>query len=178
MDLLYLPHGQFGHKAYKYALSLVNVASCYKAAKPLKSKSADETAKAFAASTKKRQLTWPSTLMVDDGYECKGTVRMLTSNHSVESFNHWLAERTFHGQVQELESGRKKRKWVRNLQVVVADMNLAPQMRLTGLAPLQAISLQRVDLVVGLCCYQRGRSQAKARHKCLSFEPSRCFMYM
>ena len=78
-DLLYLPHGRFGHKTYKYALTLVDIASRYKAAKPLMSKSADETAKVFASVYKKRQLTWPSTLMVDNGYECKGTVSMLMS---------------------------------------------------------------------------------------------------
>ena len=70
-DLLFLPHDLVGRKPYKYALTLVDVASRYKAARPLTSKLADEVAKAFVAICKGGPLTWPQTLMVDDGHEFK-----------------------------------------------------------------------------------------------------------
>ena len=48
-DLLFLPHDKLPHgrKVYKYALTVVDVASCYKAAEPLTSKESDEVLKAF-----------------------------------------------------------------------------------------------------------------------------------
>ena len=47
-DLLYLPHDRAGRRTYKYALTLVDIASRYNGARPLVSKTADEAAKAFA----------------------------------------------------------------------------------------------------------------------------------
>ena len=48
-DLLYLPHDKLprGRKVFKYALTVVDVASRYKEAEPLTSKISDEVAKAF-----------------------------------------------------------------------------------------------------------------------------------
>ena len=48
-DLLFLPHDKLPHgrKVYKYALTVVDVASRYKAAEPLTSKESDEVSKAF-----------------------------------------------------------------------------------------------------------------------------------
>ena len=113
-DLLFLPHDRVGRKIYKYALTLVDVASRYKAARPLMSKFADEVAKAFTSIYKDGPLAWPSTLMVDDGHEFKGVVSTLMSKHGarirraqpghhrsqafVESFNRRLAERLFRKQ--------------------------------------------------------------------------------
>ena len=71
-DLLFLPHDRVGRKTYKYALTLVDVCSRYKAARLLTSKLADEVAKAFTAIYKDGPLTWPKALMVDDGHEFKG----------------------------------------------------------------------------------------------------------
>ena len=48
-DLLFLPHDRVGRKTYKYALTLADVASRYKAAMPLTSKLANEVAAAFTA---------------------------------------------------------------------------------------------------------------------------------
>ena len=61
----------------------MDVASRYKAARPLTSKLADETAKAFASIYKTGPLTWPKTLMVDDGHEFEGAVSSIMSKHGV-----------------------------------------------------------------------------------------------
>ena len=49
-DLLLLPHDKLprGKKVYKYALTVVDVASRYKAAEPLTSKESDEVSRGFA----------------------------------------------------------------------------------------------------------------------------------
>ena len=116
-DLLFLPHDKIGRKTYKYALTLVDVASHYKAAMPLTSKLAKEVATTFAAIYTGGLLTWPKTLMVDDGHEFKGEVTTLMSKHKVQvchaqpghhrsqafvvSFNRRLAERLFRKQAQQ-----------------------------------------------------------------------------
>ena len=82
-DLLFLPYDRLGRKTYKYALTLIDVASRYKAARPLTSKLADETAKAFTSIYKDGPLTWPSTLMLDDGHEFKGAVTTLMTKNGV-----------------------------------------------------------------------------------------------
>ena len=48
-DLLFLPHDRLprGRKVYKYALTVVDVASRFKAAEPLTSKESSEVSKAF-----------------------------------------------------------------------------------------------------------------------------------
>ena len=43
-DLLFLPHDKVGRRTYRYALSVVDVASRYKAAEPLATKEAKEVA--------------------------------------------------------------------------------------------------------------------------------------
>ena len=154
-DLLLLPHDQVGRKTYKYALTLVDAVSRYKAAMPLTSKLANEVAAAFTAIYKDGPLTWPKTLMVDDGHEFKGAVSTLMTKHGVtvrraqpghhrsqafvESFNRRLAERLFRNQAQqEPDTGRDSREWVEVLSTVVADMNDTVT-RMTGLPPVQAV---------------------------------------
>jgi len=75
-DLLFLPHDKLpcGRKAFKYALTVVDVASRYKEAEPLTSKSSDEVTKAFQAIYKRSLLTWPQMLQVDPGREFMGSV--------------------------------------------------------------------------------------------------------
>lgn len=162
-DLLFLPHDKFGRKTYKYALTLVDVASRYKAAMPLTSKLANEVATAFAAIYTGGPLTWPKALMIDDGHEFKGAVTTLMSKHEVqvrraqpghhrsqafvESFNRRLAERLFRKQAQqELDTGRDSREWVAVLPAVVADMNDTIT-RMTGLPPAKAIKMTKVPSV-------------------------------
>ena len=47
-DLLFLPHDKVGRRTYKYALTIVDVASCFKEAEPLTSKTAAEVADALS----------------------------------------------------------------------------------------------------------------------------------
>ena len=58
-DLLFLPHDKLprGRKIYKYALTVVDIASRYKKAEPLASKDSDEVAKAFQAIYRRNPLT-------------------------------------------------------------------------------------------------------------------------
>ena len=60
-DFLFLPHDKLPHgrKVYKYALTVVDVASRYKAAVPLTSKESDEVLKAFQGIYKRGPLKWP-----------------------------------------------------------------------------------------------------------------------
>ena len=119
-DLLYLPHDRLprGRKTYKYALTVVDVASRYKEAVPLTSKESAEVAKAFT-DIYKRVLKWPKLLQVDPGKEFMGEVNKLMKTHNVrirrgqtslhraqgivERFNRTLAEKLFgHQYAQEI----------------------------------------------------------------------------
>jgi len=69
VDLLFLPHDKLprGRNVFKYALTVVDVASRYKEAEPLTSKDSAEVAKAFHSIYKRSPLTWPQVLQVDPG---------------------------------------------------------------------------------------------------------------
>ena len=73
-DLLFLPHDKLpkGRKIYKYALTVVEVASRYKAAEPLVSKESDEVSRGFARIYRRGPLKWPQLLHVDPGREFMG----------------------------------------------------------------------------------------------------------
>ena len=110
-DLLFLLHDKRGRKIYKYALTVVDVASRYKEAEPLTSKDSAEVAKAFQSIYRRSPLTWPQMLQVDPGCEFMGSVIKEMENHKtyirrgrteihrdqaiVERFNRTLAERLF-----------------------------------------------------------------------------------
>ena len=80
-DLLFLPHDRVGRKTYKYALTVVDVASRYKEAEPLTSKGAAEVADALSRIYKRGPLTWPKMLQVDPGREFMGAVSQLLARH-------------------------------------------------------------------------------------------------
>ena len=63
-DFLFLPHDKLPHgrKVYKYALTVVDVASRYKAAEPLTSKESDEVSKAFQRIYKKGAFEMTTTV--------------------------------------------------------------------------------------------------------------------
>ena len=112
-DLLFLPCDKLPHgrKVYKYALTVVDVASRYKAAEPLTSKESDEVSKAFQRIYKRGPLKWPQLLQVDPGHEFMGSVTKVMQNNKtsiccgrteihrdqaiLERFNRTLAERLF-----------------------------------------------------------------------------------
>ena len=143
-DLLSLLHYKLprGKKIYKYALTVVDIASRYKEAEPLTSKNSDEVAKAFQSIYKRSPLTWPNMLQVDPGREFMGAVTKEMEKHKtfirrgrteihrdqaiVERFNRTLAERLFgHQYAVEmlLPEGKRSTEWVKRLPDVVGALN-------------------------------------------------------
>ena len=141
-DLLFLPHDKLRRKIYKYALTVVDIASRYKEAEPLTSKDSGEVARAFQAIYKRSPLTWPQMLQVDPGREFMGGVTKEMEKHKtyirrgrteihrdqaiVERFNRTLSERLFgHQYAVEmlLPEGKRSTEWVKRLPDVVNALN-------------------------------------------------------
>ena len=143
-DLLFLPHDKLprGRKIYKYALTVVDIASRYKEAEPLTSKDSAEVAKAFQSIYRRSPLTWPEMLQVDPGREFMGAVTKEMESHKtyirrgrteihrdqaiVERFNRTLAERLFgHQYAMEmlLPGGQRSTAWVKRLPDFVRVLN-------------------------------------------------------
>ena len=159
-DLLFLPHDKLRRKTYKYALTVVDIASRYKEAEPLTSKDSNEVAKAFQAIYKRGPLTWPQMLQVDPCREFMGGVTKEMEKHKtfirrgrteihrdqaiVERFNRTLAERLFGHQyaVEMLHAGRST-VWVKRLPDVVSALNNEVT-RLTGKKPAYAIKEKNI----------------------------------
>ena len=156
-DFLFLPHDKVRLKTYKYALSLVDVASRIKATEPLATKEAKEVAEALFRIYSRGPLNWPKLLQVDPRREFMGAVNQLLAKHGVsvrrgrvdnhrvqgivERFNRTLAERLFgHQYTQEmrLPSGQRSTEWVARLPAVVAALN-GEVTRLTGKMPKDVI---------------------------------------
>ena len=161
-DLLFLPHDRVGRKTFHYALTVVDVASRYKEAEPLTSKTAAEVADGLARIYKRSPLRWPKLLQVDPGREFMGAVSQLLANHRVEvrrgrldihrdqgvveRWNRTLAERLFrhqYAQEMRLPSGQRSTEWVARLPGVVAALN-GDVTRLTGKNPSDAIKAKTV----------------------------------
>jgi hypothetical protein len=135
-DILFLPHDN----GYKYALTVVDVASRYKQAEPLKTKSASEVASAFERIYRRGPLRFPNLLQVDPGNEFRGAVAATMKHHNatirqghtalhrdqaiVERFNRTLAERLFGYQyAKEFIQTKRSREWVKRLPGVIAALN-------------------------------------------------------
>ena len=161
-DLLFLPHDRVGRKTFCYALTVVDVASRYKKAQPLTSKTAAEIADGLARIYKRSPLRWPKLLQVDPGREFMGAVSQLLAKHGVEvrrgrvdihrdqgvveRWNWTLAERLFghqYAQEMRLPSGQRSTEWVARLPSVVAALN-GEVTRLTGKKPSDAIKVKTV----------------------------------
>ena len=161
-DILYLPHDKFIKKTYKYALNVVNVASRYKGSYQLTSKYAKEVAQASQWIYDNTSLTYPKTLIIDEGSEFRGDTTKLMEKHDViiqrgdpsqhrsqgivERFNRTLADRLFSYQYhKELEDPSKSsREWVSRLQNVVSALN-NEKTRLIGMKPVNAIKQTLVE---------------------------------
>ena len=175
-DLLYLPHDMIAKRTYKYALTVVDVASRFKEAEPLTSKTAVEVAEALSRIYKRSPLKWPKLLQVDPGKEFMGAVSQLLAKHGVsvrrgrvdvhrdqgivERFNRTLAERLFgHQYAQEMLSEQRSSEWVARLPAVVAALN-GEVTRLIGKRPSEAIRSKAVS----------ARPAAPARHRPIGFK--------
>ena len=129
-------------KTFRYALTVVDVASRYKEAEPLTSKTAAEVADGLARIYKRSHLRWLKLLQVDPGHELMGSVSQLPAMHSVqarsgqvdihrdqgivERLNRTLAERIFgqqYDQEMRLPSGERSTKWVKRLPAVDTALN-------------------------------------------------------
>ena len=154
IDLLYLPYDKIGKKKYKYALTIVDLATRYKDAEPLTERSTNAVAIALSK-IYNRRLTFPRLIQCDDGAEFKGKVNQLFLKHHVlvkrgipgnhrsqaivESFNKQLAERLFSYQYdREMITDRTNTEWVRRLPKVINVMNNEVS-KVTGLKPVDAI---------------------------------------
>ena len=158
-DLLFLPNDKLppGKKIYQYALTVVDLASRYKAAEPLTSKESDEVSKAFQRIYKRGPLKLPQLLQVDPGREFMGAVTKVMENNKtairrgrvnirryqaiVERFNRTLAERLFGYQytveMNMKNSDKRATEWVKRLPEVVSALNNEVT-RLTGKKPAEA----------------------------------------
>ena len=161
-DLLSLPQDKFKKKTYKYALNIMNVASRYKGSYQLTSKYTKEVAQAFQWIYENTPLSYPKTLIVDDGKEFYGELTKLMEKHYViiqcgdpsqhrsqgimERFNRMLADRLFSYQYhKEFEDPSKSnREWVSRLQNVVSALN-NEKTRLIGMKPIDAIKQTLVE---------------------------------
>ena len=161
-DLLFLPHDRVGRKTYKYALTVVDIASRYKEAEPLATKESKEVADALTRIYKRSSLKWPKLLQVDPGREFMGTVNQILSKHGVsvrrgrvdihrdqgivERFNRTLSERLFghqYAQEMRLPEGQRSTMWVARLPAVIASLN-GEVTRLTGKKPKDVIKAKLV----------------------------------
>ena len=86
-DLLVLPHDKVGRKTYKYALTVVDVASRFKEAEPLTDKTAAQVVQAFEKIYKRSPLKYPKIIKVDHGKEFMAGVNTLMSKNNVTV--HW-----------------------------------------------------------------------------------------
>ena len=162
-DLLFLPHDKVYGNTYKYVLNVIDVASEYKASRPLRTKEAKEVAEMFKDIYKKGPLRYPEQLHVDKGNEFKGEVLKLMKEHDVpvksvvtkyhhsftafvENFNKILAQLLFKLQdSQELRSGEDSKIWVKYLYKTISNLNNTKLKRI-GMAPAKAIKLDEVTL--------------------------------
>ena len=163
-DLLFLPRDKLpsGRKIYKYALTVVDIASHYKEAEPLTSKDSDEVAKALQSIYRRSPLTWPQMLQIDPGRESMGSMTKEMEKHEtyirrsrteihrdqaiIERFNRTLAECLFgHQYAVEmlLPQGKRSTEWVKRLPNVVSALNNETT-RLTGKRPAAAIKEKSV----------------------------------
>ena len=163
-DLLFLPHDKLprGKKIFKYALTVVDVASRFKAAEPLTSKDSSEVSRAFRK-IYKGPLKWPKILQVDPGREFmgevteemkkhdvrirRGTVNVHRDQGIVERFNRSLSERLFsfqYSQEMNMKSGERSTEWVSRLPEVISALN-REKTRLTEKRPVDAIKEGIVD---------------------------------
>ena len=157
MDILYLPRDK---KGFKYVLTLIDTASRFKAAQPMKKKTALEVVQALEKIYDLTPLKYPRQLNIDKGSEFKREVLDLYNKHKtkinvsetgyhratamVERFNRTLAERLFK-QIhhKEIETNKVVKDWVDILQPTIDQLN-DEESRYINMSPNEAIKLSKV----------------------------------
>ena len=164
-DLLYLPHNKVYGSVYKYVLCVIDAASRFKAARPLRTKKAAEVSEMIADIYKIGPLKFPATFQCDNGGEFKADTTKLLEKHDVEikrattkykhthtafveRMNRTLAEKLFKIQdAQELQDSEKDSKtWVKHLQNIIEKLN-SEVTAMIGMKPKDAVKLEDVPLV-------------------------------
>ena len=158
MDLLFLPHDRVGRKTFRYALTVVDVASSYKEAEPLSSKTAAEEADALSRIYRRGPLKWPKLLHVDPGQEFMGAVSQVLAKHGFcSTWSCWYPSGSGHCRTLQSDAsiwctslprrcGSQRARgpqWVKRLPAVVAALN-GEVTRLTDKKPRDAIRAGRV----------------------------------
>lgn len=154
IDLLFLPNDS----GYLYCFTLIDVASRYKAAHPLKTKLATEVFDALKYIYEHDDLLQiPKIIQSDKGSEfskikqyCK-TKKIkyddqIPSNHLpfVEAFNKQLAIQLFEKQqLREIKSGKPDKLWVKVLPSIVKTMNNT----VTSLIKMKPIDAIKLDVI-------------------------------
>ena len=82
-DILYLPNDRYKKKTYKYTLNIMDVASTYKGFYQLATKNSKEVAQAFQWVYENTPLTYPKTLIIEDGKDFYRDVMKLMKKHDV-----------------------------------------------------------------------------------------------
>ena len=158
IDLLYLPHDTIRRKRFKYALTVIDIASRYKDAEPLTDKSASSVAVALQEIYRRGPLKYPRLIHSDDGREFKGVFNQLLLKHRVairrgipgnhrsqalvENLNKQLSERLFSYQYhREITDSTRNTEWVRRLPSVIRAMNEEEH---NGLKPVKVIKQKEV----------------------------------
>lgn len=156
IDLLFLPLD----RGYLYALTLVDCASRYKAARPMKTKFSSEVIQHLIdIYDNDKYMTKPEKLNLDRGGEFdsnelkafakRSKIKLVynePSNHLafVENFNKELAKDLFkYQQEKELKTGVENTEWVKNLQRSVKKLNN----RVTKLIKMKPIDAVQLDYV-------------------------------
>jgi len=137
MDLLFLPHD--GN--YKYALVVVDVGTRVMDAEALASKESSAVLKGLQTIYKRKILSKPMIMSVDDGNEFKGDVKKWLMNNDimlkvakpqrhrqvavVEAKNKVIGKKLFKRMIQqELLTGVQSNAWVEDLPNVVKELNV------------------------------------------------------
>ena len=149
---MYLPNDRVGRRTFKYALTIVYVASRYKEAKAITDKTATHVGKALECIYARRPVRRPKVLQIEPGSEFRGAVQKACDKNGVtirrgedgvhrdqgivERFNRTFAEKLLAYQYhRELaEPGTSNREWVSRLTEVVKALNNETT-RLTGRKP-------------------------------------------
>ena len=82
-DIFYLPHDRYEKKMYKYALNILDVASRYKGSYQLTTKNSKEIVQTFQWIYENTLLTYPKTLIIEDGKEFYRDTTKLMEKHAV-----------------------------------------------------------------------------------------------